>query len=339
MRPSPLGSVCRMRFRLLPWQPDYGSAVQFAAEPKDGAEDVPLAVLGAENRAWAPVTPNVEAPIAVIVDGVRRTDAIVLSAEPGRGSVFGLFGTFAVGAVRCDGVARVLHEHTRVQRTFFYTGSSSEIPDRFMRSGSAQLAYQSESREDAASASDLQNALHSAMRFAEARLSESLSEDESVLTLVDGPLRSLRSPGRHTVGFIKRQHQMYLSTEEQELLWTLDVGERTPLFEIPAAAGKGYATDRLSWFVRLARIGTAFHPHGELMRLEATPGIPPSEAVALADQSAKILPRLASSPIRDPRAPQNLTPVGALENHLTHLMGDRRLIHRMLAASLALDTD
>jgi hypothetical protein len=87
--------------------------------------------------------------------------------------------------------------------------------------------------------------------------------------------------------------------------------------------------------VRLAHLDGLIHPLGGVMRLEASAGISLDEARALADQTAVALPRLASSPARDPRAPHNLTPVGALERRLTHLLGDRRLIYRLLASSVS----
>jgi hypothetical protein len=55
-----------------------------------------------------------------------------------------------------------------------------------------------------------------------------------------------------------------------------------------------------------------------------------SEAVRLADSSAMTLPRLASIPYKDPRAPQNLLPIGGLERRLRALLGDARLLHRAL---------
>jgi hypothetical protein len=117
-----------------------------------------------------------------------------------------------------------------------------------------------------------------------------------------------------------------------ELLPTLLPGERSPLFMIP---GSGEDSGRYSWFVRLAAGGPQIHPLGGVLRLECTAEISTERAVLLADQSAVLLPRLASSPVKDPRAPQNLTPVGALESYLTHLLGDRKFIARLLAASVA----
>ena len=42
------------------------------------------------------------------------------------------------------------------------------------------------------------------------------------------------------------------------------------------------------------------------------------------------LPRFASRPEHDPRAPQNLLPVGALETQLRHELGDARYIRRLI---------
>ncbi|HSJ45238.1 MAG TPA: hypothetical protein VK923_11210, partial [Euzebyales bacterium] len=59
-------------------------------------------------------------------------------------------------------------------------------------------------------------------------------------------------------------------------------------------------------------------------------GVTLPAAVVLADESTATLPRFASSPHRDLRAPQNLYPIGALERHLRHRLGDGALIGRRL---------
>ena len=51
--------------------------------------------------------------------------------------------------------------------------------------------------------------------------------------------------------------------------------------------------------------------------------------------TSALLPRFVPSRTRDPRAPQNLVPIGALEQHLRRGLGDARLIHRRLATLLA----
>jgi hypothetical protein len=38
--------------------------------------------------------------------------------------------------------------------------------------------------------------------------------------------------------------------------------------------------------------------------------------------------------VRDPRSPQNLLPVGALETALTHRLGDRRWVGRLITTAI-----
>ncbi|HEX8630952.1 MAG TPA: hypothetical protein VF755_22580, partial [Catenuloplanes sp.] len=59
------------------------------------------------------------------------------------------------------------------------------------------------------------------------------------------------------------------------------------------------------------------------------------DAVELADLSLVTLPRFASTPYKDPRAPQNLIPIAGLERRLRGLLGDARLLHRALTFAAA----
>jgi hypothetical protein len=72
-----------------------------------------------------------------------------------------------------------------------------------------------------------------------------------------------------------------------------------------------------------------------LVRLEVAEGLGLAEATRLADMTTAVIPAFVPSRSRDPRAPQNLVPIGALESHLRHSLGDARLIHRRLATLLA----
>jgi hypothetical protein len=51
--------------------------------------------------------------------------------------------------------------------------------------------------------------------------------------------------------------------------------------------------------------------------------------------TAALLPAFVPGRGRDPRAPQNLLPIGALEARLRRRMGDVRLIRNRLAALVA----
>lgn len=352
-----------MTVRLLPWAPEYGTSMQFDAEADEAAGGPPDVTV--ERAVWAPVTPvPASLPAVTIVDGVRRAEAHAMDDGPDGTPLFGLFGSFAVGAVRVgpfpgagargapSGRARILEDRIRVERRYFHTGSPETLlvpaavpPDFDMVAGRMRLSFRAEPVRRASSANALVARLNQTMLDEESKLAEELSRDESVLTLVDGPLRSLRSPGRHVVGYIKRIQQWYVGRTELDLLPTLRAGERTPIFHIPTAAVMGArgATDgvpasgdgRFSWFLRLADLGVHFHPLGGVMRLETAGSLPLAEAVRLADETAVLLPRLASSLARDPRAPHNLTPVAALEARLTHLLGDRLFIRRRITQALA----
>jgi hypothetical protein len=55
----------------------------------------------------------------------------------------------------------------------------------------------------------------------------------------------------------------------------------------------------------------------------------------MADLASATLPRFASMGHKDPRAPQNLVPIGGLEHRLRHLLGDRDLLYRGLIRAAA----
>ena len=50
-----------------------------------------------------------------------------------------------------------------------------------------------------------------------------------------------------------------------------------------------------------------------------------------------MLPPLAGIDYKDPRAPQNLVPIGGLEKILRHRLGDARLLYRSLRLAASRD--
>ena len=312
-----------MALRLLPWAPEYGTALQADAHEAEAAIDV--AVEGPWRAVAAPARARARAalPSLCIVDGVRRAEAHALDEGAGGELQFGLFGSYATGAVVVDrDGARVIDDAIHVERRLFQTGGAPSTLE--LRSGAATLRFRAQLPPHASSANDLVAALNRAMLDDEAKLAEQLSRDTGALTLVDGPLR-LRSPGPRVVGYVKRVHRWYLDGAQQRLLVQLRMGERTPLFRILEGGH-----ERSSWYLRIAELSPHFHPLAGVVRLEAPGALPTAEVVALAEQCAAALPRLASSPVRDPRSPQNLIAVGALERELTRRLGDRRWVGRLL---------
>jgi hypothetical protein len=68
------------------------------------------------------------------------------------------------------------------------------------------------------------------------------------------------------------------------------------------------------------------------VRCETSAELPLADVRTLADRTAATLPRFASRPHKDPRAPQNLYPIAGLERELRRRLGDPGLLYRALRA-------
>jgi hypothetical protein len=173
--------------------------------------------------------------------------------------------------------------------------------------------------------------IQKAMRLAEATLARDLSREDT-LTIVDGPLSFEPERRGRALGYIKRVHELYLPNRFIPLLATLPACTRTPLFTIQSAKA-GFS--RYAWFQRLAQPGPgATELHG-LVRLEIATNVGLETARGLADAATTWLPKTAPKRARDPRSPQNLLPIGALEQRLRVQLGDARLIRRWIETLVA----
>ncbi|MEM1370158.1 MAG: hypothetical protein AAGG02_19585, partial [Cyanobacteria bacterium P01_H01_bin.15] len=113
-----------------------------------------------------------------------------------------------------------------------------------------------------------------------------------------------------------------------DVMLSLKPGERTPIFKFGPPSWRRY-----SWYLRSGRELPSFgdvgyHRFHGLVRLEVYGAVAFAKAQRLANLTALLVPQYASQPVRDPRAPQNLLPTGALERKLGQMMGDRTLIDR-----------
>jgi hypothetical protein len=161
------------------------------------------------------------------------------------------------------------------------------------------------------------------MRRAEGAVASELAVGSFVIA--DGPLNELVR--RPCVGLVKTHRVTYLSPERNRVVRELAPGTRTPLFTIADYR-------RYSWYVRIARVAFG-HGWSGIVRCEASGQLPLEEVARLADRTAALLPLVASAPHLDPRAPQNLVPIGALERRLRHRMGDQGLVVRALREAAA----
>jgi hypothetical protein len=313
----------RYTLRLDPWAAEYEGSIQVGEE--DEAVPVDIRV---EAAVWTAVRPVAGPPPRRIafVDGVRRIEHRLLVSE-GERTVFGLLGSFGVGAVIVDGAARIAEEPTG--RVAVAGGGLRLDPFSAPVSEGRVILFEPRTEAENTPVAPVQG-LQAAMRHAEAGLAERLAAEAATdVVFLDGPLTFLTPGARGSVvGFVKRLLRNYLDPSAHALLPRLDVGQRTPLFLIPGER------PRYSWYLRIARGRTIESVLTGVVRLEAPAARGLEEARALADLSAREMPRFASDATRDPRAPQNLLPIGGLEARLKHLLGDATVIRRAVEARL-----
>ena len=300
------------------WAPEYGSSVEPDADltPAEGVVDVSV-----EDRPWEPIAGADDGiPKVAFVDGVRRVDARLILDTPG-GPVPGICGTHAVGAVVWDREGRSSEfVDARVTRVALLAGG--EVPELPALPLGISYAPGSVPDDDPSS---LVRSFHDGMRRAEARLAEELAMS-GLFVVADGPLYEYTDSDK--MGYVKSHRRSYLPGDEAPIVAALEAGERTPLFTIGQA---GYR--RYSWYVRLADRADG-HSWAGIARCEAS-AVPGLDAVVrLADRSAAVLPLVASEAHLDPRAPQNLVPIAALERDLRHRMGDAGVVMRALRSAL-----
>lgn len=296
-----------MRFTVESWDSEYGAPSEAAPADATGSVDTTVEVRDPED--WRPLLPEVGSVGDVLfVDGVRRVDATLWIEQPPDFPGFGLAATYAAGAVRCNGTATL--EQAEVERGLFISSSAEDID-------TAVGTYQVKSTKGATS-EELWLGIQQRMGDLEAAVARKTGEPE--LLVVDGPLSHVRDLA-NAVGYIKTHKVQYLPLELRHLLTSLPVGHRTPIFLTSAS------WSRFSWYLRLANHSG---PAGGLVRCEIDADQPAAGAVQVAARVSATLPRFASAAHKDPRAPQNLYPIGGLERELRRRLGDKEMAVRAL---------
>ena len=317
--------MVKARLRLDPWPADYESPFQIDDFDDAADEKVDNTVEGIPWQAVPPPKPRPRLEPLHFVDGVRRVEARVI-VDDGSGQIIrGLFGSAAVGAVRVE-QEQANFEGIRVVR-YLIAGTGRTVEGETLKVGNTELFFEPCSEPDASPTAPLQ-CLQNLMRTEEASLAESVSS-ESACVFADGPLTYFTTFNLSTVGVVKRLFKSYLDAQSFALVYQLAVGERTPIFAI--TDGK---YDRYSWYLRVGKPRTMDHAAAGVLRLELRSGVGLSRAIELADLSATCIPAFVAESFRDPRAPQNLLPVGSLEQELRHRLGDGLTIRRTIEESL-----
>ena len=297
------------------WDASYGSPYLISSDQADG--DAKFAEVVDGTRV-VPSPRGVRA--TAFVDGVRRGEGLLYRQTDAGVLVRGTVGEHACGAVLCEpGSAAIFGPIETHRLVIFGGGVPIALPGV---DGYAWDAAAIESLEPDAPLQDLQTR----MRMAEGQMAERLS-GEGWLTVIDGPLNFIRSRDRTVVGLVKTHHRPLLPPADHARVRDLACGERTPVFTL--------GTDRYSCYVRIAVPGPRSSPWFGIVRIEVPQSFGIDAACVTADEVSCVLPRYAGIPHRDPRAPQNLQPVGALEKQLRRRLGPSRLASR--AARIAVD--
>jgi hypothetical protein len=330
-------------FRLEPWGNDYEPPIQISEELESSESDVDLTV--ETTNDWDSFEPEQVRSLPnklIFIDGRRRLDAALVGSN-GNTIIYGVFGTIAVGGVVVDRTIPKasyleLEPKIEVQRVVGFSGEQEVVdtPIPCPLGSKAELRYEAVKSNQPNTPEARSAIVQTAMLKAEYRLVNNLKvQDADTLIIRDGGLPYGYSSLTPTLGYMKTMHKQYLSEKYAALLWKLLPGQRTPIFKIQ---GKG--TPLYSWYLKSGdsqhlpqQLG--YHDLHGIVRLELSSEIPLEKAKEIANQTCHLIPYYASHPSRDPRAPQNLAPVGALERELGRRMGDATLIKRRLQNFLA----
>ncbi|HWN71161.1 MAG TPA: hypothetical protein VNM90_26165 [Haliangium sp.] len=297
-----------MRIYVEDWQVEYGRpnlAADDEETPEGSAKLVEDDDRLARHQGQAPPPERVS---LACVDGVRRAEALLILPQESGEQAHGMAGALAYGAVSIQGQGRPVFGPCQVERLTIWGSSRS---DATLPAGPGGWRWESMSVDSTEIHAPLR-ALENIMINRERKLAASLAETHRI-TLVDGPLHPLPDLPVPVVGYVKTHHRRWLDLALHRLVPLMDVGWRTSLFRV--------GTDRLSAYVRIDAPSSMGSPWAGIIRIEMFQSLGVERAAAIADQLAGLLPRFAGVAHRDPRAPQNLQPVGALENHLRRMLG------------------
>lgn len=305
------------KIRVEPWAIEYGSSNQI----DEAEEPVELATIPeGEPFGFVPLGPAPHIRLAFL-DGVQRLEAHLVQLVEDRVTP-GLACAYAVGAVIAEPNRRPEFINMSARRIVIWTagivGLLPAVPGGWH--------WDEQSTADTGPDAAVQK-LNMLRQEDEAALAH-LLENEDLWVVCDGTHRSLFSPrrdgtNRNIAGCVKSHHKQLLPEPYASELRNLPAGHRTTLFTKPS--------NKLhSCYLRLGDPQPWESPLAGIARLEFSSGFELPKARAVADTFASNLLKFAGIPHVDPRAPQNLQPIGALEAQLRRLLGDKTLARRAI---------
>ena len=310
-----------------PWDPLYGTSED---APSLVAVDVDPTVETARWTVGIPVPPPSAPRDVCLVDGVQLVVARGTDVAADDGDIVPLvFLSAAAGAVRCGPKHASLDPAIEVRHGML-AGGERTLADLVVPMPVGMLVFKARAHPCREAGKLVAAAGSIFRREAEGAVVGRLVREGCPLVITDGRVVQAASDTTTVVGLIKSQHATYLAEPAQRTLLTrLAAGERSPLLRLYGQENRAL----YAWYLRLATPRPVESPAAGLVRFEVGAGVGLEAAVALAAVvSAAVLP-LASAP-PDPRAPQNLLPVGGLERHLRRWLPHPRLARRAIELAL-----
>lgn len=339
-----------MNLRLDPWAAEYNTAYYADIADRDDGKvniDASLEVAADDWHALRPIALDTVWTDMFFLDGSRRVEARVLLEQDRRQLAFGAMGTYAVGAVSC--CARFsrpasFFEDMRVKRICALSSGYDRVNEPKPLELTALAPFQLGNLHydivptEEIDADAVVRKLQQEMLEAEKALAGNLADTyPDALIVVDGR-RSLLSRERNLVGYVKTIHDIKINRQQLDMVQKLEQGERSPIYLVnPGRSEQQY----FEWFLRLRDPRPWLYSLAGMVRLQAYAGTNPEQYLAdtimLANWLSATLPKLASRQHQDPRAPQQLLPVRALEAELRRRMGHPAVLRRRITRFLSQD--
>ncbi len=287
---------------------------------------------------WKPLKVEGRVPPKVLfVDGVRRTEFRSTIFDGNRFVGEGIFISIGAGVLEVDlSTERPSYNllESKVGRYFIHhLEERVEVPPLWeVFDENFLLRFESVH----SPLRDLGKTANYLMKRLEIEVAKSYLRDDRLL-IMDGTVKTSRF--YPSVAYlVKEQKNFYLQGMEQ-ILFDLKEGERTPifLFEERTTAfkdGKPYevSVKKLASYVRIS--GQFGDPTAGLVRIELPYTENVKDAVETVERAAAAAILFANDPLRDRRAPQNLTSIAFLERELRRYLGKYELVRRKILGLL-----
>ncbi len=285
--------------------------------------------------SWNPIKVEEKIPKKLLfVDGVRRTEFRTTIFDDNHFLGEAIFISVGVGVLKVSfDEQRANYEliNPTVKRFFIYHSEENlEIPPFWeTKIGNYLLKFET-IKSPSRNLGKLANLQMGKLEI-EAAFS-SLSKDSFLI--MDGPVKRNRFL-KNVAYLVKEQKNIYLQGRE-DIVFRLKRGYRTPLFlfeeHVEGLTKNGEykvgKVKKLACYVCLADKEGLSDPTLNLARIELPYTENGEEAIKTAEMAAAAALFFANKPLRDFRAPQNLTTIAFLEKQLRRYLGEYSLIRR-----------